>query len=145
VGGFLILIFLYALFIAYWVFFTKITLSVAYRVYDRKLKSETMDSSNRIFNIYQFMSYLSYLFVLVIIILLSKYTDIKIAMYILNGLWLLGLGMIKVNVSLIDHLINVLFIPNCLKTIEKEFIIGAIEYNSGLKFKYRLRREIFNI
>lgn len=143
--GFLILVFLYTLFAVYWFFFTKITLSIAYNVYGKKQKSETMDSSNRVFNLYKIISYVSYVLVLIVIISLSKYANIKIAMHILNWTWILGLGMIKVNISLIDHLINVLFIPHGLKTIEKDFIIGAIEYNSGLKFKYRLRREVFNI
>ena len=81
----------------------------------------------------------------IIFIVLSKYIDSVLGMFILNALWLLGIGFIKLNILLIDHLLNVLFIPNSLKTLEKELVIGCIEYNSGLKFKYRLKREMFNI
>ena len=143
--GVLIVLFLYALFTLYWGVFTHITLSIAYSINNDKLTNQSIDSSVRTFNLYKGLSYFIYILVLIVIIVLSKYTDVKIAMYILNGLWLLGLGMIKVHISLIDHLINVLFIPKSLKTIEREFVIGCIEYDSGLKFKYRLKREMFNI
>ncbi|WP_368262599.1 hypothetical protein [Clostridium disporicum] len=141
----LLLLFLYILFVGYWIAFTHITLNIAYIVNEKKNSSDNMNDSIRLFNIYKFLSYLTYVLLLIIFIVLSKYIDSVLGMFILNALWLLGIGFIKLNILLIDHLLNVLFIPNSLKTLEKELVIGCIEYNSGLKFKYRLKREMFNI
>lgn len=141
----LLLLFLYILFVGYWIAFTHITLNIAYIVNEKKNSRDNMNDSIRLFNIYKFLSYLTYVLLLIIFIVLSKYIDSVLGMFILNALWLLGIGFIKLNILLIDHLLNVLFIPNSLKTLEKELVIGCIEYNSGLKFKYRLKREMFNI
>ena len=141
----LLLLFLYILFVGYWIAFTHITLNIAYIVNEKKNSSDNMNDSIRLFNIYKFLSYLTYVLLLIIFIVLSKYIDSVLGMFILNALWLLGIVFIKLNILLIDHLLNVLFIPNSLKTLEKELVIGCIEYNSGLKFKYRLKREMFNI
>lgn len=141
----LLLLFLYILFVGYWIAFAHITLNIAYIVNEKKNSSDNMNDSIRLFNIYKFLSYLTYVLLLIIFIVLSKYIDSVLGMFILNALWLLGIGFIKLNILLIDHLLNVLFIPNSLKTLEKELVIGCIEYNSGLKFKYRLKREMFNI
>lgn len=114
------------------------TSKIAYMLYNNKT-SNAQEDSNRLFNIYKYVSYIIDIGFVISAILIAPNIRLNGWIFIFYIFWLCSLGFVKLNVSLIEHLFNVLYIKENLIKIEKEYLIGGIVIEGNkCYFTYRL-------
>lgn len=130
-----------ALFLYLYLFINK-TSEVAYKIHNNKKENLKEDISFNLFNFYKISSYVIMFIILIAGIFIAPNIRLNGWMYIFYILWIIGVLFIKLNISLIDHLINVLYVKGALKKIEKEYLIGAfVKENNRYCFSYRIKRD----
>lgn len=92
------------------------------------------------------LSYIFYLIFLLATMFSAKYIYLKAWVLLYYGLWILGALFIYINIKLLNHFLDVLFVNRALKEIEKEFLIGAVvKRKDSYYFNYRLTSTILKI
>lgn len=140
------IILMYLLLFTFLFLFIKETSKLAYKLNKNKNDNVREDDNLKLFYIYKGISYTMLILILVLSIFLSSNIKLDGWIYIFNIIWVITLLFIKLNISLIDHLLNVMYVRNSVKYIEKEFLIGGIlKDNHRFYFSYRLTLDKFYI
>ena len=85
-------------------------------------------------------SYILYIIPLISSILISKYITLDAWLIIYYFIWALGFIYIYLNIKMLNHILDVIFVKDELNKIEREFLIGCIKKRRGIGyiFKHRL-------
>lgn len=141
-----LVIFLYAILFIFLFFFVRKTSEIAYKLHHNKKENIQEEINFRIFGFYKYISYILMMLILIMSILIAPNIRLIGWIYIFNILWVISLMFVKLNIMLIDHLLNVLYIKNALKSVEKELLIGAVvKEQHRFYFSYRLTLDKFYI
>lgn len=137
----LILMFISLITILAMIFFVKKVASLIYI-----LRNIDEDSAYNKLKVYSICSYIISFIPLVCVLFISKGIHLLSWVYLYYAIWILCILFMKLNFKMIQHYLNVLFVPNELEQISKEFLIGAIcNQNGQYVFIYRLTKDIIKL
>lgn len=141
-----LVILLYAILFIFLFLFVRKTSEIAYKLYDNKKENVQEEINFRLFGFYKYVSYALMMLILVMSIIIAPNIRLIGWIYIFNALWVISLIFVKLNITLIDHLLNVLYVKHALKSVEKELLIGGIiKEKHRFYFSYRLTLDKFYI
>lgn len=85
-------------------------------------------------------SYTLYILPLIISILISRYITLDAWLVVYYCIWALGFIYISLNIKMLNHVLDVIFVKDALNKVEREFLIGCVKKRRGVGyvFKYRL-------
>lgn len=134
-----------ALFI-YLFFFIKYTVNTVYKLHHNKKENMYEENNFRVFSYYKYFSYGAMFLIFLYSIFVSSQWVLKGWIAIFYILFFLSLLFVRKNISLVDHLLNIMYVRNSLEKIDKECLFGAIvKENNKYYFTYRLTRDKFYI